>query len=250
MVMNKSSNNSSLNNLHLDEDWSSHPAIEWITSHKSVLLWGVCAFVAILILSLRLITWRTIDAERDFFQAQTAFNQFEQTAASTENVTALAELEQLQAIMQRHPELEAKYQGALTQTLLITGPVSQAQIYMDDIFKRNESAQLQMYQHYTTGSLLIAQKRYPEALQNAKQLKFDLEQLGEESNSILYVFNLVRLATLYQHLEQSQDELNAWLELQNQPQRLDAVHAANQAFQVGNASLNQYIEERKKVLTH
>lgn len=250
MVMNKSSNNPPSNNMHLDEDWSSHPAIEWITSHKSVLLWGVFAFVAILILALRLITWRTLDAEKDFFQAQAAFTQFEQTAAATDGSTAPADLEQLQAIMQRHPELQAKYDGALAQTLLITGPVSQAQTYVGDIFKRAESDHLQMYQQYSKGSLLIAQKQYPEALQSAKQLNSDLEQLGEESHSILYVFNLVRLATLYQHLKHPQDELNTWIQLQNQPQRLSALHAANQAFQVGNASLNQYIEERKKALTH
>lgn len=248
--MNKSSNSTRLNNIHLDEDWSSHPAIEWITSHKSVLLWAVFALVVILILALRLITWRTLDAEKDFFQAQTAFIQFEQAAASNDGSIASVDLEQLQAIMQRHPELQAKYEGALAQTFLITGPVSQAQTYIGDIFKRTELDHLQMYQHYTKGSLLIAQKQYVEALESTKQLKSNLEQLGEEAHSILYVFNLVRLATLYQQLEQPEDELNAWIQLQSQPQRLDAIHAANEAFQVGNASLNQYIEERKKILAH
>jgi hypothetical protein len=228
--MNKSSNSSSINNIHFDEDWTSHPAIEWLSTHKNILLWAVFGIIAALIIATRLITWRTLDAEKDFFQAQAAFNQFEQAAGNT-------------------AELRSKYEGPLAQTLLIIGQVPQAQAYIEDIFKRAQSDHLQLYQNYTNTSVLIGQGDYANALQNAKQLKSDLDQLGERANPILYVYNLIRLAMLYQQMEQPGEELKAWEELQNQTQRLEAVIEASQAFQVGNASLNQYIEERKSALT-
>jgi hypothetical protein len=248
--MNKSSNSSSLNNIHFDEDWTSHPAIEWLSNHKNILIWVFAGLIIALIFATRLITWRTLDAEKDFFQAQTAFTQFEQTAGNaTDGTATAADLEQLQVIMQRHPELKPKYEGSLAQTLLITGQVPQAQAYIEDIFKRTEPDHLQLYQNYTQTSVLIGQERYADALQNAKQLKSDLDQIGAGANPILYVYNLIRLAMLHQQMGQSEEELKAWEELQNQTQRLEAALEASQAFQVGNASLNQYMEERKSALT-
>lgn len=251
IVMNKSSTSSSLNNIHFDEDGTSHPAIEWLSNHKNILLWAVFGLVAALIIASQLISWRTLDAEKDFFQAQTMFTQFEQAAGNaTDSTAAAADLEQLQAIMQRHPELKPKYEGPLAQTLLVTGQVPQAQVYIEDTFKRTQPDHLQLYQNYTQASMLIGQEQYANALQSAKQLQIDLDQLGKESNPVLYVYNLIRLAMLYQQMGQPEEELKAWEQLQNQPQRLEAVLEASQAYQIGNASLNQYIEERKSALIH
>lgn len=246
--MNKSSTSSSLNNIHFDEDWNSHPAIEWLSAHKNTLLWAVVGLIIALIIASRLVTWRNLDAEKDFFQAQTAFTQFEQAAGNATDDTAAADLEQLQAIMQRHPELKPKYEGPLAQTLLIMGQVPQAQTYIEDTFRRTQPDHLQLYQNYTKASVLIGQGLYADALQSAKQLKSNLDELSEGGNPILYVYNLIRLAILYQQMGQPEEELKAWEALQNQSQRLEAFLEASQAYQVGNASLNQYIEERKSVL--
>jgi hypothetical protein len=248
--MNKYSKSPSLNNIQFDEDWSSHPAIEWLSAHKNILLWAFFGLVATLIIVSRLIAWRTLDAEKDFFQIQTAFTQFQQAAITpTDSSTAAADLEQLKALMQQHPELKPKYEGPLAQTLLINGQIPEAQIFIEDIFKRTQPDHLQFYQDYTQTSLLIGQGHYADALERAEQLKSSLDQLAEGVNPILYVFNLIRLAMLYQQTHQPQAEWNAWEELQNQPQRMEAVLTASQVLKIGNASLNQYIEERKNVLT-
>lgn len=236
--------------MNPDEDWTSHPAIEWLLAHKSIFLWGFFALLALLILSSRLIAWRTLDAEKDFFQAQTAFTQFEQDVTSANPTTASTDLEQLQAIMERHPELKPKYEGSLAQTLLVTGQIPQAKIFIDDIFKRTEPDHLKLYQHYTEASLLIGQGKYPEALDHAKKLKETLDQQGADANSVLYGFNLVRLALLYQQAGQSQEELKIWDDLENQSQAMKGILTVAQAFQIGNASLSQYAEERKNTLVH
>lgn len=247
--MNKSPPPSSLKNLQFSEDWNSHPAIEWLSAHKNILLWTLFAFIVALVLASRLITWRALDAEKDFFQAQVAFNQFQQAALiPNENSTADADLAQLNAIMQRHPELKPKYAGSLAQTFLINGQIPQAELLVREIFNRTQIDHLQFYQDYTQTSLVIGQGHYAAALQRAQHLKLSLDELGEGFNPILYIFNLTRLAMLYQQTHQPQEELKTWEEIQNQPQRLKAFLATNEALKVGQVSLNQYIEERKSAL--
>lgn len=251
MVMNKSSTSSSLKNLSFDEDWSSHPAIEWLSAHRKILLWALFTLIALLILASRFAALRTLNAESDFFQAQTAFTRFQQAAINpATDSSADADLEQLEAIMQRHPELKPKYEGSLAQTLLINGQTSQAKTFIEDVFSRTKPDHLQLYQNYTQTSLFIGEGRYSDALQQAQQLKFTLDQLDAGANPILYVFNLIRLAMLYQQTGQAEQELKMWDEFQNQPQRLAAVLAASQVLHSGQASLNQYIEERKKALAN
>lgn len=245
--MSKSSVNSSLNNVDLEEDWSSHPAIEWLSANKKILLWGFLALLACLILTYRLMAMRTLSAETDYFQAQTLFTQFEQASSSSPD-SLPSELDQLKAIMERHPELKPKYEGSLAQTLLIMGQDAQAQAFATDIFERTAPDDLSLYQDYSQVSLLIGEERYADALQQTQLLQAALDQLNEKANPILYVFNLIRLAMLYQQMGQAQEELQAWEQLQNQPHRLEAVLAANHVLKVGQASLNQYIEERKNAL--
>lgn len=247
--MNKSSTSTSLKNLDLNEDWTSHPTIEWLSNHKNMLLWAFFALIALLVIASRFITWQTLNSEKDFFQAQILFTQFQQAPTNpTENSSSTSDLDELEAIMQRHPELKPKYEGPLAQTLLINGQTSQAQPFIEDIFKRTKPDHLQLYQDYTQTSLLIGQQNYPEALHRAQQLKATFDQTNEIVNPILYVFNLIRLAMLYQQTDQPQEELKAWEELQTQPQLLDSVFAANQMLKIGQVSLNQYIEERKQTL--
>lgn len=248
--MDKSSRSSPLHTLSLDDDWSSNPAIEWIVAHKHFFIWGFVALLIALLASSRLITWQTLDAEKDFFQAQTLFTQFEKDANNTENNFTATDLSQLESIMNRYPELKPKYQGALAQTLLVTGQVPQAQEMISDIFKRTAPDHLQLFQSYTNGSVLIQQKQYANALQHAKELKSTLEQSGLETHTALYIYNLVRMATLYQEMGQPNEELKTWEELESQTLNLDTLLAVTQAFQIGNISLDQYIEERKQELKH
>lgn len=249
--MTKSSPSQKNHDIKFDDDWTSHPAIEWMTANKSIFIWIFCVLIAVLLLASRLITWRTIDAEKDFFQAQTSFTQFQEAAISPgKEAEATASLQELNAIMSRRPDLQAKYDGALAQTLLVTGEVPLAEGYIDAIFKRTNSDQLTPYRLYTQGSLLVAQTRFPEALQNAQQLKTNLEQLGKESMPTLYLFNLVRLGLLYQQTGDESNELKTWKELQNQNLDSKALLALGQAFQVGAVSLDQYIQERNKNLKH
>lgn len=237
----------SLKNIDLGEDWNQHPLVEWLANHKQIILWIFVSLLALLIVTYQLIAVRTVHNESDYYQAQTIFTQFQQADFSA-NSTAETELKQLEALMNNHPELKARYEGPLAQTLLVLGQVPQARVFAEDIFKRTQTEHLQLYQDYSKSSLLIGEGRYSEALQQAQQLQQMLTQLEPGAAlPTLSVFNLIRLGVLYQQLGQQQEERQIWEQLQNF-QDLEALVTVNQALKAGQASLNQYIEERKQAL--
>ncbi len=239
---------SSLKNIDFGEDWSQHPLVDWLANHKQIILWIFVGLLALLILIYQFMSMRTVHNEKDYYQAQTVFNQFQQ-ADFSENPALESDLKQLETMMNTHPELKARYEGPLAQTLLVLGQVPQARLFAEGIFKRTQEEHLQLYQDYSKTSLLIGEGNYEAALQQAQQLQQTLAQL--EPNAALptlTVFNLIRLGVLYQQLGQQQEERQIWDQLQNATDYLEAVVAVNQALKAGQASLNQYIEERKQAL--
>jgi len=190
---------------------------------------------------------RTLHAENDFFQAEKAFMQLQQTVAtpSTQHPPLVAELALLNTIMERHPELKPKYDGPLAQTLLIEGQAPQARLFAEAIFKRTQRDALKLYRDYAQASLLIADGRYTEALQSAEELKSALDMLSKQENPLLDGFNLIRLAMLYKQTGQIEQELKTWNTLESQPGHLQAFLEIAKLFKAGSISLNQYIEERR-----
>ncbi len=107
-------------NASFSEDSSSYSIVNWLSAHKNILLWVFFALIIFLIIFSRFLNWKTLNAEQDFFQAQAIFTQFQQaTDLSNKDSTSKNDFGQLEALMQRHPELKPKYEGAIAQTLLI-----------------------------------------------------------------------------------------------------------------------------------
>ena len=236
--MNKLSNSSFKD---FNEDWTSHPAIQWIISYKQMIGWGLAAFTAFLIGTFFFLSQRTLSHEQDVFQAQNLFTQFQDAKTPDEQSVAYQELKN---VIHRYPELEAKYGGYLAQALLIVGDAPQAKEWAQGIFKRTTSDHLQLYQQYAQTSLLIADQAYDQALSQAQNLKEKLQQTNQlEDHSELYLFNLLRLATLYQQLNQPEAESQIWEEMQNQSSHLATL---SQSIKIGQASLEHYINESRK----
>lgn len=232
------------------EEISSHPAVEWISENKNIILWGFVGVIATLIFATQFIKWRMLSTEKDYFQAQALFTQFQSVANNpSENATADTDLAKLLTFMKDHPELKPKYEGPLAQTLLINNQIAQAQPLIDNIFKRTNPDHLQLYRDFTQSSLLIGQGKYVEAVEKSVQLKTALDQLKQEANPILYVFNLVRLATLFQQTDQIEEELKILNQLHDQPQFYEGLQTANQVYSIGKATLYQYLMDRRNLLS-
>ncbi len=237
-------------NASFSEDSSSYSIVNWLSAHKNILLWVFFALIIFLIIFSRFLNWKTLNAEQDFFQAQAIFTQFQQaTDLSNKDSTSKNDFGQLEALMQRHPELKPKYEGAIAQTLLIEQQPDRAEKMIEDIFNRAKFDYLRSYQDYTRASLLITKGLYIEALQYAQQLRAHLDQIHPQNNPILYAFNLIRLALLHQKLKSPQEELKVWEEFQIRTKISDTALVVSQMLNTNQALLNQYIEERKTALT-
>lgn len=124
------------------------------------------------------------------------------------------------------------------------------------------------YKRYAMTTSAISKQHYAQALQEAKQFQQDLSQdtlfwqtrdKMVKSGTMLYAYNLIRIAALERALGSAEGELSAWNELiahagwEGQPKNPhtydpDAYSLITQHFHQGNVSLQQFVLERKKIL--
>lgn len=246
--MSKQFSNSSLKMAPTSDEWYDHAAIEWLSKNKQQILWGFLALFIGIIITYRFISAGNLNAERDFYEAQADFSLLQREANTFEEGEMQVTLQKLNAILQLHPELHAKYDGSIAQTLLIEQEASQAKEWAERNFKRIQFEPVDFYRSYAATSLMIGEGDYAQAATQAEALKEKMQAEGHQDfGEILSVFNSIRLAMLYQKLNQSEKELKAWEALQQTPMQ-EALITVNQLFKEGQFSLNQYIEERKNAL--
>jgi tetratricopeptide (TPR) repeat protein len=249
--MGKTSRPSSLNIIDASDEWTSHPAVEWLSANKQIILWGFLALLLLLIGAYRFISHSNHQAENDYYRAETVFAQFQKETFGGNEESAAASLKELEAIIERHPELKAKYEGQLAQDLLIAGKAVQATPLAEEVFKRTLADAIQLYQDYSVATLLISENQYEKALQQTQQLQQHLSQfVNEKSFENLFAYNFLRLAMLHQQLGHSEEELKVWETIESLPINLKNVleSTQGQTFNQGKGSLADYINQRKKAL--
>ena len=230
----------------IESEWSDHPLAEWISNNKQFILWSLAGLFAVLIIAARVLMHSNSNAESDYFKAQIDFNEFQQAAADSSNKFADSNsLKDLETILNRYPELHAKYDAAIAQTLIIENEISKAEPFAKATFQRTKDDSIKNYHEYAATSLLIGTQEYQKALTNTLQLQEVLQnevQKGQENT--LYLFNLIRLAMLHQQLDNKQEEAKIWSELQQLASQPHVINLLN-LFTQGNATFNQYIQKRK-----
>ena len=174
--------------------------------------------------------------EEDYFLTQRIFNQF---ISGNEHA-----FKELQKSIDKHPDLQAKYNALIAQDLLVNKNVDLAQEYLENT-SGNEKF---YYNMYSDVSILMGHKKYDQALEKAKELNDVLSEQKDSNNPYgndLFVFNLLRIALLNQILEQQESELLAWQELK------DNAHLSEKilyVFSKDSLSLLDYVAQREKKL--
>jgi hypothetical protein len=226
------------------DELAEHPAVEWLFKNKQTILYAIAALFIAIIFLFRFVSARTLSAEGDYFQAQNDMTQLQTNSLQASEV----DLSRLEAILKRHPELQAKYDGLIAQSLLIDQEVQKAVPFAERTFQRLKNDPVGFYENYANTSLLIGEGQYEQAISQAQQLKGQMDQATEQAGSTLYVFNLIRIAMLHQQLNQVDQERLAWEALQNYQGNLDAVVATEKLFQTDSQSLSHYTDTRRKAL--
>lgn len=231
-------------------------AIEWVRSHLKTIATGALA----LIIGLFGITrFMNIGSQDDYRIVERTYQKWDGQKGE--------QLASLQKILKRHPELHAKYDGAIAQKLLSSSETGLASSYGKAALKR--MGDFPYYTDYTNCSLLIGDNKLAEALQNAKQLKISMENdeafwqqksQAVRHGGILFAYNLLRIATLEKAVGTPQGELAAWREFkanagwqEGQPTSKtydpEAYQLIQENFQNDELSLMDYIQHREAIIS-
>jgi hypothetical protein len=188
--------------------------IDWIVDHKGGVCLGVAAVIACLFSISHFVNRLGGNHQGDFVAASVVHDKWEG------NKEMLVKLEKL---IKKHPELHAKYDASIAQRLLSSSEGGLANSYAAATLKRIGQSS-SYYTQFASGSLLISEGKLDTALQQARQLKVAMEQdrafwerqtTTARHGSLLYAYNLLRIAMLEKAAGTPQGELAAWNELKS-----------------------------------
>jgi hypothetical protein len=219
----------------------------WIAENGKNLGIGFFIIVALFFIGYRFTAGNMATSEIQYIQAENDFQRF----LSEHNSTAQTErLHKLDILLNVHPELHQKFDGAIAQKLINEGNILAGLSFASSSLARTEKENAPYYSNYSKTTLLIAQKKYEEALQQSIALKQELFK-NPQGVDLLNAFNLLRIATLAQALNLKTEEISAWDEWKI----ASADSGTNEAYQKlinyfnqTNVSLTNYIEVREKIL--
>lgn len=244
-----------------------HPLIHWLTANGKTLLYILLGLILFVILAYRFMLSSPSASEAEFIQAEKNFLIF----ANPETKDSVAQTDSLKALnstLSAHPELHAKYDGLIAETLLTRGDLSKAQEYALPAIKRTSKENDPFYTVYAKNTLLVEEQKYPEALEASRTLKEQMIKQGEDLEStpekipygtLLYALNLLRIGMLQQQLQLKTDELVTWEEWKDLtrksrngtlPTYLDGqiFLSFDRLLAEGDATFTDYIDTREKLL--
>lgn len=234
--------------MHFQDSSPTSDIMEKIFNNKQIILGSIVSLLLILLIAYRFLSTENSHKEVDFIKAQNTFNAFQQEI-STNGSASKESLEELTALMKRLPDLQAKYDGSIAQSLLISGQIAEAKPYIESIFQRTAAEHLSLYKDFTAISYASASKNYEQALDLS--LKLNQALLNSPSlneNSVLYTLNLIRTAALYEQLGKNEEELATWNLVEKELKESDTGSILATALQTGKTSLKQFIDGRKKII--
>lgn len=253
-----------LKSLDMSSSFEEGQVVEWLTQYGRKILFVSFALIPAFLLLFRFGIGNDVKLEQDYIQAENDYQSIVQSMEENGTSPAQAEaLTQLEGIIQKNPELQTKYAGALAQILLIQNHPEQAQAFENPALDRLEKESLLDQKEFAAITLLIQQEQLAEALKRSQALRINMQQAAETaenafSSGTLFAYNLLRTGILQQQLGLGKDELSTWQEWQQLSEgEKKIVNIDRQFFVViqrqfleGHFSLLDYIAIRKNVLNN
>jgi predicted negative regulator of RcsB-dependent stress response len=220
----------------------------WIAENGKNLGIAFFIIIALFFIGYRLTAGSMANSELQYIQAE---NDYQRFLSEQNSATQTERLQKLDSILVTHPELYQKFDGAIAQKLINEGKVTEALPFAKRSLERTEKENAPYFSNYSITTLLIAEKKYEQALQQSLALKQELLK-NTSNDDLLVAFNLLRIATLQQVLNLETEELGSWDEwkLANESSQIskEAFQKLINYFNQTNVSLINYIEVREKIL--
>lgn len=208
--------------------------IEWLQDNQRRFFYGVTLVIA------------------TFFVAFQIFGKFHKPARqktlapkhSFEKLLVQGEaFDKLEEVIKQNPELETKFGAMIADKFIVQNDGERAQPFAEVVFQR-VLKHTPEYAAFARGSLLISKGRFQDALVEAVSLKKELNH-----DTLLFGFNLVRIASLCRALEapvaecEALDELKLFMESYEK-----AATVLTECFHEGEVTLLDYIHDRKSLV--
>lgn len=206
--------------------------IDWLQEKQRNFFYGVTIVIAVCFISFQLFQKFHKAAPSNYLSANLAFEKWMLHGNDFGN---------LEKSLSAHPDLETKFGALIADKFIAHNQGDKAQPFAEGVFER-VLKQTPDHTTFAEGSLLISQGKLTEALTHTLVLNQRLEK-----TSLLYGFNLFRLASLYRALDNPTEERAALADLEQfMKSNPKGSSILEQCFSQGDVSLSRYIEERKK----
>ena len=162
-------------------------------------------------------------------------------------------LKQMRSALKSSPELQTKYDAPLAQILMTTN--FDASTYANRALNRVNSPEIALYIDFSKTTLLINDHQFEEALSDAQKLRTTILNTQATDNipsyHVLFAYNDLRIAMLYQALENHELERKSWNSWLKNSQKDSSFSIPPESFQhvdaiykIGDISLTDYIKHR------
>lgn len=238
---------------------------DWLSLHGKNLVYGLGGVLALLVVIYAFSSGQNSKAEHEYIQAANDFVFFSKAGENQDPALVNEAFIRLKKMITKHPELHAAYDGQLAQIFLNRKQLEEAKPYAVSTLQRVQSNDLFFYTDYAETTLLISQKNFKKALENALALQQKMNEIIANQQSTrsfgdeLFALNLLRMGILQQELADKNAERQTWQEWKqyaglSNHQNLNplvspqAFHSVIQQLAIGSFSLPDYISHREDLL--
>jgi hypothetical protein len=248
--------------LDIAKEMGESPLVDFMIENGRTVLYVISALLALFFIAYLLSARSTTKAEIDYFNAEIDFHHFQQNFRKFEKASLNPSYVQLNAILERRPDLQGKYDAPIAQILVEQGEGESAFPFAERTFQRVEREKLFNHLSYAKATLAISLGKYQEALQQALALNESLEKIrldeqNQLSSEVLYLYNLLRIAFLNRELNDKAAELAAWKSFEKYGEVVAKASLSDRealfqqvvnSFSNGKATLFNFIEKREAFL--
>jgi hypothetical protein len=236
---------------------------DWVAANQKVVVAALGTLVVLVFCLFQLTGRFSAKHKSDYFELNKAFSAWLSDESHSPKI-----LRSLERPLREHPEVEAKFGTHIAQRMLALGDVKRADRYGSAALHRARNMTSSYYERFSRNTLAISKGQFEVALAEALRFKQELELddlfwEGKDkfirSGTVLYAYNLMRIAALQRQIGSKEGELKAWQELiKNAGWKESPVYSKTydpeaysllaQNFSQGDVSLLEYIEQRCKEL--